>query len=63
MTKKQAIALANKLAKECGGEFFVIYDDVYEERYGKKRAWAVCDEFDLDTFYLGQKPIYSTEDR
>ena len=63
MTKKQAIKEAKRLSKRSfGRELFVVYDVSYEEQYGKGEAWAICDAYDLDTFYATETPVFSTEE-
>ena len=63
MTKKQAIKMARKLAKtRMNSEWFVVYDDTYEELYGKDQAYAICNTYDLYTFYATETPVFSTMD-
>lgn len=63
MTKRQAIKLAVKLSNtKINGEWFVVYDLSYDELYGKDQAWAVCNTYDLYTFYATETPVFSTEE-
>ena len=63
MTKKQAIREAKKLSKtKMNSLWFVVYDDTYDDLYGKDQAYAVCNLYDLMTFYALETPIYCTEE-
>lgn len=56
MTEAQAIKRADHLAKLRGEEHFVVFTDDYDR--GKESR--VCDLDELQTFYLGVEPVYST---
>ena len=61
MTKQEAIKACKKSAKKAWHTMYVVYDVSYAEKYGKNDAYALASLYDLDTFYLGEKPIYAAE--
>jgi hypothetical protein len=53
MTLSAAIQHARKWSRKKGIETFVFLEDAETDDYG------VGDDFDLETFYAGQEPLYT----
>ena len=56
MTKAQAIAKADRIAKKTKREWFV----VYEPDFDNGGPWFIADDIDLETWFAGTEPVYST---
>jgi len=56
-TINPAIRAANRASRKTGQEYFVVLTH-YQNDIDK--TYQICDEYDLDGFFQGEQPIYST---
>ena len=57
-TIQSAAIAADQASRRTGEERFVVYEPGEDRTF----CYQICDEYDLDTYYLGLSPLYSTLD-